>query len=276
MSDGPVRIQILSDLHLEVPPPRRSRLLDSYHFTFPAEAEILALLGDIGATTDDGLFDWLYAQLKRFKTVFFLSGNHESYGSSMEESNRRIIDFAHKCQAMHEQATLQEPFGRFILLDRTRYDISETVTVLGCTLWSRLDPSRRHAIHLGLNDFSQIQDFTPSVYNSLFERDLAWLERSISDISAEEPHRRIVVMTHHAPTVEGTSNPQYQDSPLTSAFSTELVGGPCWKGKVKVWAFGHTHWACDFEREGVRVVSNPKGYGRGVDRGFVPEKVVEV
>lgn len=83
MSDGPVRIQILSDLHLEVPPPRRSRLLDSYHFTFPAEAEILALLGDIGATTDDGLFDWLYAQLKRFKTVFFLSGNHESYGSSM-------------------------------------------------------------------------------------------------------------------------------------------------------------------------------------------------
>ncbi len=83
MSDGPVRIQILSDLHLEVPPPRQSRLADSYQYTFPVQAEILALLGDIGATTDDGLFDWLHAQLKRFKAVFFLSGNHESYGSSM-------------------------------------------------------------------------------------------------------------------------------------------------------------------------------------------------
>lgn len=83
MSDGPVRIQILSDLHLEVPPPRHSRLADSYQFTFPAQAEMLALLGDIGATADDGLFDWLHAQLRRFKTVFFLCGNHEPYGSSL-------------------------------------------------------------------------------------------------------------------------------------------------------------------------------------------------
>lgn len=193
-----------------------------------------------------------------------------------ESSGQRLADFAQECQALHENATPHEPFGRFVLLDRTRYDLSATVTVLGCTLWSRLDPNYRIAIQIGLNDFSQIDDFTPRVYESLHERDLSWLERSIADIAEDEPHRRIVVMTHHAPTVEGTSNPRYAGGPLGSAFATELVGGPFWKEPVVMWAFGHTHWACDFEREGVRVLSNPKGYGRGVDRGFVPEKVVEI
>ncbi|KAI0375101.1 Ser/Thr protein phosphatase protein [Pilatotrama ljubarskyi] len=271
----PVRIQLLSDLHLEFPPPPHVAS-GPYQFDFPIQAEMLALLGDIGLTEDDRLFDWLRTQLKRFKIILFLSGNHEAYNSSLEASTRRLAAFAEECETNHEMVDTDEPFGRFILLDRTRYDLSDTVTILGCTLWSRLDPDRESAVRRGLNDFSMIEGFTPRVYTSLHERDLSWLENSIASIAEKEPHRRIVVMTHHAPTVEGTSNPQYAGSPIGSAFATELVDGPCWKEQVKVWAFGHTHWACDFEREGVRVVSNPKGYGGGRRQGFVPDKVVEI
>ncbi|KAI0639503.1 Ser/Thr protein phosphatase protein [Trametes polyzona] len=275
MVNDSVSMQVLSDLHLEFPPPMYSNIRGPYSLQITPRTDILALLGDIGCTRDDALFEWLRTQLRKLKLVFFLSGNHEPYGSSLDESNRRLADFSKSCLEKHEKATPEEPFGRFILLDRTRYDLSPTLTVLGCTLWSRLDPDNTDLIHIGLNDFHQIAGLTPPVYDALHERDLAWLERSIADIAAHEPHRKIVVMTHHAPTVQGTSNPLYDGSPIGSAFSTELVGGPCWKPQVKVWAFGHTHWACDFEREGIRVVSNPKGY-KGGGTGFDPEKVVVI
>ena len=98
----------------------------------------------------------------------------------------------------------------------------------------------------------------------------------VADIAREEPHRRVVVMTHHAPTVEGTSDPKYAGGPTNSAFATEMVGSVVWRaGVVKVWMFGHTHWCCDFEREGVRVVSNQRGYKEGAP-GFLPDKVVEI
>ena len=80
---GPLRIQILSDLHLEVGRPTIGGGYTTFEYDFPAKADVLALLGDIGTTNDDRFFDWLRAQLRRFKLVFFLSGNHEAYRSSL-------------------------------------------------------------------------------------------------------------------------------------------------------------------------------------------------
>lgn len=80
----PIPIQILSDIHLEVP--RYSIQVAHglrYEFDFPVVAENLALLGDIGCTKDIRLLSWLEAQLRRFRRVFFVMGNHEPYGSSV-------------------------------------------------------------------------------------------------------------------------------------------------------------------------------------------------
>lgn len=74
-----VRIQLLSDLHLEIE--RSSSPL--YTYDFKASAPALALLGDIGWTRDDRLFKWLLLQLKHFKRVFFVRGNHEPYVSTL-------------------------------------------------------------------------------------------------------------------------------------------------------------------------------------------------
>lgn len=83
-----VRIQLLSDLHLEMPRPRSSYGRYNghdqvYEYDFPPRADVLALLGDIGTTREDHLFSWLSMQLQRFKLVFFLPGNHEAYHSSL-------------------------------------------------------------------------------------------------------------------------------------------------------------------------------------------------
>lgn len=81
-----VRIQLLSDLHLEMPRPSywgNNEDGQVFEYDFPARADVLALLGDIGATCEDRLFSWLTMQLQRFKLVLFLSGNHEAYHSSL-------------------------------------------------------------------------------------------------------------------------------------------------------------------------------------------------
>lgn len=68
-----MQIQILSDLHLEVERPGGQEL---YCYDIPVHAETLALLGDIGLTAELKLFEWLELQLMKFRTIFFISGNH--------------------------------------------------------------------------------------------------------------------------------------------------------------------------------------------------------
>ena len=71
-----MRIQILSDLHLEVGRRGYPEGRESYNYDIPVCAEYLALLGDIGRTVDDQLFEWLRIQLKQFKVLFYVMGNH--------------------------------------------------------------------------------------------------------------------------------------------------------------------------------------------------------
>ncbi len=86
----------------------------------------------------------------------------------------------------------------------------------------------------------------------------------------------MIIFTHHAPTVLGTGDPKFDGQPTNSAFATELTGEPCWNsGTVKLWAFGHTHWSCDFERNGIRVYSNQRGYSVG-GKGFDPAKAIHI
>ena len=108
--------------------------------------------------------------------------------------------------------------------------------------------------------------------------------RRVTVLGAAEPKRRVVVLTHYAPTAGGTSDPFLELRPAHSAFCTELSGAPCWGtasgGNVVLWAFGHTQWCCDFVRRGVRVYSNARGQvmpGQSSRvKGFDAGKYVEV
>lgn len=103
-------IQLLSDLHLEAP-----KAYDI--FEVPVNAPHLALLGDIGYTTHNGLFAFLQAQLSKFKTVFFLLGNHEPYYSSWAASKARLTKFG---ADMKTRQAAGEHTGIFVFLDQTR------------------------------------------------------------------------------------------------------------------------------------------------------------
>jgi hypothetical protein len=177
---------------------------------------------------------------------------------------------------MRAQRLSDPTLGTFIFLDQTRFDLSEDVTVLGCTLWSSIPSASADAVSGSLNDFRLVQNWTIENYNIAHAADLNWLTNECATIRAQEPHRRIVVLTHHAPTRHGTCAPKYADSLVAPAFATELTTHAVWAYPISIWAFGHTHFNSDQMRNGIRVLSNQRGY-EGVEAsssGFLPGFVV--
>ncbi|OQU98525.1 hypothetical protein CLAIMM_04299 [Cladophialophora immunda] len=268
------RFQIMSDLHLEAP--------SAYDvFSIAPKSSCLALLGDIGNIKDKGFFPFLEAQLKKFEHVFFLLGNHEPYHSSWAKVKSQIQDFSDKV----DQRRLAKKgddgrLGKLIFLDQTRYDLSAEVTILGCTLYSQVLSSQHDRVSFGLNDFYHIEDWTVEAHCAAHKADLEWLNAQVAEISAREPHRKIVVFTHHSPsTAEGTSDPAHKASPISSGFSTDLSREECWVNpSVKLWAFGHTHFNCNLEDPATkkRLVSNQRGYYFAQATVFDPDRVYEV
>lgn len=243
-------IQILSDLHLENPA--------AYdRFEIIPSAPYLALLGDIGQANDERLFGFFRAQLPKFRTVFALLGNHEPYDSSWESTKTRFKDFQ---QTMDEE----HGSGKFVFLDQTRIDLSAEVTILGCTLYSHVVPDEFDHVSFGLNDFHYIKDWTVDQHNTAHASDLSWLNQQVQEITAKDPQRKIVVLTHHSPTLDKRTRDQaHMNSKISSGFMSDLSNQQCWNSPiVKIWAYGHTHFNCDFldEVTGKRLVSNQRGY----------------
>lgn len=271
-SQPPFRLQILSDLHLEFGLPPNSHQYESYQI--PAHAPYLLLAGDIGLLIQASLFvPFLKRVARDFEHVFLVLGNHEFYRFSRSEGLVAAVELEKALD------------GKVTVLHRRRVDIGD-VTILGCTLHSSLDPAATARIAMGLNDFHLVKEWGPKEYMQEHAADLGWLREELAKV---EEGRRVVIATHHAPLILGTSNPMFDASLFRSAFSTNILGSGWheWKGgeKVKVWAFGHTHWSCDFveETSGVRIVANQGGYSRNGREatgeggtGFRKDFVVEV
>lgn len=260
-------IQLLSDLHLEAP--------KGYDvFEVIPSALYLALIGDIGCVNDSGYFEFLSKQLSKFKIVFLLLGNHEPYHSNWMSTKKKILDF--------EKETMENKSneGSFVFLDQTRFDISNEITILGCTLFSKILPSQSEMVSFGLNDFYHIEDWSVEQHSQAHNADLGWLNAQVESILQIEPHRKIIILTHHSPTTSSrAASPANAGSQLSSGFSSDLSREVCWtNSNVRIWAFGHTHFNCDFldTETRKRVVTNQRGYYFSQSAGFEGKKVIEI
>ncbi|KAJ5543834.1 hypothetical protein N7494_005122, partial [Penicillium frequentans] len=150
---------------------------------------------------------------------------------------------------LNESFKRRETSGQFVFRDQTRYDLSPTLSILGCTLFSRIAQTQMEGVIYGLNDFYHIN----------------W-----SSISHLETSCKIVVLTHYCPLIsENVVGPKHRHCKISSGFISDLSGELCCKQEVvKLWAFGHTHFSCDLRdaETGKRVVSNQRGYYSS-DRG---------
>ena len=114
---------------------------------------------------------------------------------------------------------------------------------------------------------------------------MAWLNKRVAKLEQQAKTSKIVILTHWSPTRETLAiEPKYTESPIISAFSTDLSGEACFRSpKVQAWAFGHTHYNCDFmvKREGgagtLRLITNQRGYyfAQAIT-GYIGSKTLEI
>ncbi|KAK2042447.1 hypothetical protein LZ31DRAFT_623527 [Colletotrichum somersetense] len=224
--------------------------------------------------------DFLDRQLVAFRVVFHVLGNREPYGSSWDDTIERLQKFQQNNQRRQEENP-SAGLGEYVLLYQREYTIADTnTTILGCTHFSNVpDCKLTAAVSNGLNDFHAIDDWTVEEHFQRHKEDLAWLNARVKTIT-QDPRRTISVLTHHSPTEDSRAvKPMYVNSSLKSGFSTDLRGQFCWENpQVKLWAFGHTHYNCDFvdEETGKRVYTNQKGYSDGPSAGFRAGNVVQI
>lgn len=238
-------LQIVSDLHLEF----------GKNIKIKPYAPHLALLGDIGNPFKPHYNRFMETQAAQFQMVFILLGNHEYYGIHTAE------------EVITKAKTICNAFENVKLLDRDSYQLTDNTLLLGCTLWS--DITDDAALHM--NDMNiQINNgslLTADMYRSWHRRDVEFLRNEI----AAHTDSNIVVLTHHAPShiMQG----KYKNSQLCSAFATPLED--LFQPPVIAWASGHVHSNVDTLIDGIRSVSNCKGYP-GENTGYKQDVVITV
>lgn len=266
-------LQIISDLHLESP--------KGYDvFAIVPCAPHLALLGDIGNVTPHKaeFLAFLTRQLKQFRTVLFVPGNHESYSSDWPTALAILREFETTVQCDDDIA-----LGDFILLDRTAFKLPDIdFTILGCSLFSHIPPESEMAVSMGLNDFFHTESWDVEMHSAAHKRDVEWLNAQVA--APEHGDSKIIILTHWSPSRDPrSSDPKHAASPISSAFSTDLSDQPCFQSeKVELWGFGHTHFNCDFVVErgagvgSLRLLTNQRGYYFAQAEGFDENKTVHV
>ena len=281
-----MKIQLLSDLHLEVHP----------HFApEPAPgADVLVLAGDIGSYQSGSLLPDGDFGLARFSPlpqfagwptpVIFVPGNHEYDAQDFDAAHLRLRRACDRL-GLHwlERETL--------VLDGVRF--------VGTTLWSDFDALAEHERCTDLTRRLRLRDKAfraanfylrktggtrggePFLAEALRTQALAcqeWLGAALAQPFAGPT----VAVTHFAPSLR-SADPRYGLVPGTAGFCNALDD---LLAHAQLWLHGHLHTPIDYTVQGThpggapwqcRVVANPLGYARKTEQEcFLPQCCVTV
>lgn len=269
-----LKIQILSDLHREFPTGEfdgwESRTRSTMKNT---QADVTIIAGDLH-TKGRGID--LAGSYWPDRPVIIIAGNHEYYGQV----------YPHHMQKLREAAA---GFPNVHFLENDAVEIGDVV-FLGCTLWTdcKLWESGPHAglcsypvtqmkLQHSMNDYARITFFDGWRHRRLNPSDLVkvhlnsvrWLKSQFEVYRG----RKIVVVTHHAPSFK--SVPEiYQKDVVSAAYAShldELVES----SGATLWIHGHNHGQSDYLIGKTRVLCNAKGYPDEAGNGFKPSLVVK-
>lgn len=264
-----MKLQIASDLHLAFSNPKD----DPAILRMDDEADVLAVVGDVASIYSEPsrLRSILLHWSRHYRHVFLVPGNHEFY-DTRDRLNLSAVFPTPATAVKRLRETLPE--NVFVFYDGTEEVILDGVRFVGATLWSYVPQEYRRHVESAINDYRYILDdlglSVSTIDTNKWNTDQTLnLRENIEKGTGGMP---TVVLTHHAPVTEGTSDPKYMGSPTNTAFSNN---SPELLEKAALWVFGHTHWKCDFMRAGCRVVSNPRGYHDEVP-SFDPCCIVDI
>lgn len=255
-----MKIQYASDLHLELSD--NSRLF-KHEMPFEAVGDVLVLAGDcmyLESSKPPCRNFWLWASAN-FQRVLMIPGNHEFYHSG---------DVAKYGDSWHK-----EIFPNVSYHQNEVVRIGDTDFILS-TLWSYIAPQEVNNIFYGMSDFRQIrykgEQFTTDDVIEEHMKAISFIKKSVAESDAE--HK--VVVTHHLPTFQVVA-PRHKDSPLSSAFATELKTYIESSG-IDFWIYGHSHTNIDTMIGNTQIICNQLGYVSHEEhlQGFDGSKYIEL
>lgn len=170
--------------------------------------------------------------------VFAVDGNHEHYGN---------------LGTGRSQAETTEAFYRGLEQKQT-LDI-DGYRLIGTNGWYEVEDERHW--HGYMNDCRYTQITGPEM-NRLAQREAEWMDAQLHNLP---PNKRAIVVTHTAP-CEESLDPKYAGSDgnvyYYNPLMTPLLGR--YADRIAIWHHGHTHASVDVVKDGVRIVTNPRGY----------------
>lgn len=277
---APVRIQLLSDLHLEVHP----------HFApTPAPgADLLVLAGDVGSYQANSQLKGDDFGLTRFSPrhgwptpVLYVPGNHEYDMLDFDATHARLRQLCADLGITwleREVVTLRDlphthpnggvpghrPAVRFVgtslwsdfdALGPTEDEAATSVNALAQQLKAR--SKAFGAANYYLKKSGTTRQGAPMLAEQVREQGLVcqtWLREAL----AQPFDGLTVVVTHFAPSLK-SADPRYGLTPGTAGFCNALDD---LLPQARLWLHGHLHAPSDYTVGGCRVVANPLGYAR--------------
>lgn len=281
-----MKIQLLSDLHLEAHPNWKAE---------PAPgADLLVLAGDIGSYQNNSqLLDADFG-LGQFSPhngwptpVLFVPGNHEYDAMDFDAAHTRLRETCARLGLTWlERETLVLGGVRFV----------------GTTLWSDFDalaptepetakpPPQDAAPDNLLTRQLKARDKAFRAANYYLRKTLTtrrgepWLAEGVREQGlvcqdwlrealAQPFAGPTVAVTHFAPSLH-SADPRYGNTPGTAGFCNALDD---LLPLAQVWLHGHLHAPSNYEHRGCRVVANPLGYARKNEQSaFQPHCLIEI
>jgi predicted phosphodiesterase len=259
-----MRVHVFSDLHFEISERTAPEFFASegWH-SLEGRAEVAILAGDIGSTHRARIQETLVEPLRlfghRYRTVFYVPGNHEPYGTSLQESQAQLL----------RHVVDNDELANVHLLSAARAEGTPRLdarAVHGGVLWFPLTAETQDRMRQRLlNDFRLIQDIDDAPRE--FELVVASLRERVSPGD--------VVVTHHGPSLRSVPA-GFEESVVNCYFTTdleELIRAL----KPTLWVHGHTHSPLDYRVSETRVYANPLGYrGEGSNPAFWQRVEIDV
>lgn len=260
-----VEIQIVSDLHLDF---LKSPVKQWQQIIEPL-APYLCILGDTCELKNINLFRlFLEAISPHWKRIIIINGNHEFYGYKSRHNKEKLET---------KQKNVISKLHNVHLLANSHIDL-DGFRFLGTTLWSHVPVHAIADVEWYVNDYRSIYTAKRTIDTRITNKWHETAVRYLSDAIKESPFP-VIILTHHAPLMKGTLKPEYENSKdpdrrnSNHGFATNLER--LMGDKVKLWAFGHTHWCCDFIHQGTRIYSNARGYPSD-DMVYRPDYLIKV
>ena len=270
-----MKLQLLSDLHLEVQPDRVFEPL--------ADTDLLVLAGDIGTDKDNSPLPPGDFGLSRFsplpqyggwpKPVVFIPGNHEYDGQDFDAAHDRL-------RRLCDRLGIGWLERQVLVIDGVRF--------AGTTLWTdfdaltppratpaQADQARGKAMRAA--DFylaktgtsRQGQQWLGASVRHQALTCQQWLRSTL----AQPFDGPTVVVSHFAPSLR-SADPRYGLVPGTAGFCNRLDS---LLPRADLWLHGHLHCPSDYVEQGCRVVANPLGYAhKDEQKGFRPDLRIEL